>query len=97
MIFIRQRRTCHSTAEIIARHLAAEVGLESILPDAPKCMEVTVRENNATRFVFMLNHSRETLSVPIPFTGTNLINQMSVAERIELLPYDVAIITQHKH
>lgn len=62
--------------------------------EAPSQVEVTQRENENGKFLFILNHSNEAKEILIPYTGVDLITAKTYQknQKIELTSKDVLIL-----
>ena len=63
----------------------------------PKGIELTVRERDGECFLFMLNHNKRRVSVPLHgFTGRDLITNEHVARWFKLAPFGARVIRLSK-
>jgi beta-galactosidase len=75
---------------LIAEVLRA-AGVEPIV-QPPEGVEVSVRESDRARLLFLLNHTEEQKVVEIPAGKRELLTGSETQDRLELGPYDVAVI-----
>jgi beta-galactosidase len=77
------------TEDLVATLMAdliAQAGVEPLLPNLPKGVEVTVRESNGTRLMFILNTTDGAAKVSGIPAGTALVADAKIAEGIMTLP-----------
>jgi len=60
--------------------------------DAPSGIEVTKRSNGTHTWLFVLNHTNESVQVVLPAQGTDLLTGKTVGSQLELGPRAVAIV-----
>jgi beta-galactosidase len=76
------------TEDLVATLMAdliAQAGVEPLLPNLPKGVEVTVRESNGTRLMFILNTTDGAAKVSGIPAGTALVADAKIAEGIMTL------------
>jgi beta-galactosidase len=71
--------------------LAGRFRIEPIL-DVPVGVEVVSRVAGDRKFVFLLNLTRESQVVPLPAACKELIEGQKVRGKLQLPPYEVAIL-----
>ena len=75
---------------------AASLALQGLTPllEAPAGVEVTVRETEQRRLLFVLNHTPDTVRIPIPPTAQywDHLGARVIAATLTLPPYGVAIL-----
>lgn len=71
-----------------------ELGIKPISASVPEEVEVTVRENDNGKYIFMLNHKSREICFNSDITGTELIsgNRIIAGEGMTISPYGVVII-----
>jgi beta-galactosidase len=80
-------------ADFVA-HLAAEAAVRPPLA-APAGVQVLLRENERARFLFLLNHTRETVELrDAALTGRELLTETDCAGELSLPPRGVAVLEQ---
>jgi beta-galactosidase len=61
---------------------------------APRLVEATLREKDGQRFLFLLNHGAESVTVPLgKFAGTDLLSGKVFARTARLEPLGVAVLS----
>jgi len=91
----------HSNDEFYSEYLSdvlKEVGVNPVLSNLPKNVEVTVRENENYKYLFILNHSEEDKEIILEEEGTDILtdNEYKAGEKILLNKKGVAIIKTKK-
>ena len=66
--------------------------IKPVAQNAPKGVELLHRMNGSSSWLFMLNHSRETVKIPLEKNGRDLLTDSQVNGWISLEPTGVAII-----
>ncbi len=75
----------------LVRDLLREAGIEPVA-DLPNGVEATMREGEAGRFLFIVNHLDMAASVSLPCQGTELLTDKHVAGEISLAGFGVAVV-----
>lgn len=79
--------------EAFYAQLARERGIQPMLADTPDCVEVLERTRDDKRYLFLLNHSMEQVSVDLgAVSGTNLMTGEAVSGQLELQSFGKAVI-----
>jgi beta-galactosidase len=60
--------------------------------DAPHGVEVVVRAGNGCEYIFVLNHTADTVSARLPRSMRDLLTGQTHAKALALEPYGVAIL-----
>ena len=76
--------------DLIAR-LLADAGVEPLVRP-PDGVEVSVRQNDERRLVFLINHTEQERTVPVPAGRRELLSDTLTGDVIELGRYGVAIV-----
>ena len=72
---------------------AADAGIAPVIADAPAYVEATVREGDAARYLFLLNHSAaDTATLTVPAGASNLITGEPADTQFDLSPLSVAVL-----
>jgi beta-galactosidase len=75
--------------------IAEEKGIKNEIAANKLGIEITKRKKGDKVFIFVLNHTNDSVSVELPgIRGVNLLTQSNVVESIELGSFDAAIIEQ---
>jgi beta-galactosidase len=70
-----------------------EAGVSRLVPEAPAFVEVTRRTGEHADFLFLLNHSdTETVTVPVPAKGLDLLTGAAVDGHVALGPLAAAVV-----
>ena len=64
----------------------------SAVVDPPDGVEVSVREGEDRKVLFVINHTEQTQTVPVPAGKKDLLAGGTTGESLELGPYGVAVI-----
>ena len=75
----------------LVRDLLLDAGIESIA-DLPNGVEVTVREGDNGRFLFVVNHLASAASVSLPCGGRELLTDKQVEGELGLEGFGVAVV-----
>ena len=67
-------------------------GVQPIIMNAPRDVEVTSRSDGKQTWLFVLNHSNDEVQVQLPADGTDLISGSAVESLLQLGPQGVAIV-----
>lgn len=91
----------HSNDEFYAEYLkdiCEELNIKPVLKDVPTEVEVTVRENDEYKYLFILNHSEEEKEIMLDRSGIDILsdNEYSIGEKVVLSKKGVAIIKSTK-
>jgi beta-galactosidase len=79
----------------LMKGIAEEKGIKNEIAAIKHGIEITKRTKGDKAFIFILNHTNDTVCVELPgIRGVNLLTQRNVVESIELSSFDVAIIDQ---
>ena len=79
-------------ADALARWATEQAGIVPLLQDKPAGVEVAARDKAGQRFLFLLNHTGESQSVPIAGSYRDLLADVVIRGSVPLAPYDVAIL-----
>jgi len=71
-------------------HIYKAAGIKSIAPKVPAGVEVLLRTNGKSEFMFVLNHSGKKVIVPVQ--GHDLLTDTEIKDSIELEPAGVAVV-----
>jgi beta-galactosidase len=71
--------------------LMADAGVKAVL-DPPDGVEVSVREGDGRRLLFVINHTEQTQTLSVPAGKRNLLAGGTTGEALELEAYGVAVI-----
>jgi beta-galactosidase len=77
----------------LIKEICSEAGIDPIM-DTPDLIEVTRRSNDNGTFLFFLNHSDESYEVTLPYSGTDILTDVSyrLGEKLILAAKDAAIL-----
>ncbi len=62
------------------------------LPETPEGVEVAARDQDGLRYLFLLNHTAEPKTVPLPEPGRDLLAGATIRNSLSLAPHGVAIL-----
>jgi len=80
------------TAPWIADLLMRHAQVSPLLADVPAAVEVTLRESDERRLLFLLNHDEVQHTVRGLPAGTDLLSGEAIGGLLQMAPWDVAII-----
>ena len=78
--------------EWLMEHVCESAGVQSVFANVSTGVELLQRFNGKSMFMFVLNHSGETVKIPLEKNGHDLLTGSQVNGWISLEPADVAII-----
>ena len=79
-------------------NICDELGIKPISASAPEEVEVTLRENENGKYVFMLNHDSRKISFESDIAGIDLLsgNKITADEEMTIPAYGVVVIKQDR-
>jgi beta-galactosidase len=75
----------------LAARLLADAGVRPILTPPPG-VEVSLRESDSVRLLFLINHTEQPQTVPVPAGKKELLTGRKTRDSVDLEPYGVAVI-----
>jgi beta-galactosidase len=78
----------------LLKRICDEAGIETVAGSLPAGVEVLRRTNGESQWLFLLNHSNESVTVPLNGAERDLLKNESVNGNLTLAPNGVAIIEQ---
>jgi beta-galactosidase len=76
----------------LMRHIAAEAGVQPLLPQPAAGVETVMRVKNGKTILALLNHNHTGVTVEVPGVYTNLIDGAGVSDTLTLPPYGVGLL-----
>jgi beta-galactosidase len=79
----------------VTHALCDAAGVAPLVPELPDGVEVTRREGDGGRFLFLLNHTAEERQVGVPgLSGTDLLSGDVMGETVTLPPRGVRVVRE---
>ena len=76
--------------DLMMRDFTKIAGVSTLLPKPFSNVEVTKKVKNNEEYLFILNHGEKSNRVPV--NGVDIISNSNIKDKIELKPFDVAVV-----